>query len=84
MPEPSEAQPEEGSIDALLAEAAGADQAQPEQTEPQPQTDEPETMVLPVNLLAYRYRNLRVVVFAAGDEDYGNAYDGVSIDLVRD
>ena len=83
MPEPSEAQPEEGSIDALLAEAAGADQAQPEQTEPQPPTNEPETMVLPVNLLAYRYRNLRVVVFAAGDEDYGNAYDGVSIELVR-
>ncbi|MEC7521358.1 MAG: hypothetical protein VYE22_15885 [Myxococcota bacterium] len=84
MPEQTEEAPEEGSLDALLAEAAGADQQQQQQpVEPQ-QTDEPETMVLPVNLLAYRYRNLRVVVFAAGEDDYGNAYDGLFIERIRD
>jgi hypothetical protein len=42
------------------------------------------SLVLPIGLRALQIRNVRVVIFAAGDEDYGEAYDGFYIERVRD
>ncbi len=74
-------------FNALLNQAAGGDE-----TEPAPEPDEgqaaleveTETLVVPIGLIAYRYRNLRITVLAAGAEDYGEAYDGIIIERVRD
>ena len=67
-------------IDELLEQAAGDEEVAP--TEPTTPTEptEVETLVLPISLLSYRYRNLRIVFFAAGDDDYAEAYDGVFIE----
>ena len=55
--------------------------AQPESApEPDP---EPETMVMPIALQGYRVGPVRIVIFAAGEEDYGRAYDGLSIEWLR-
>lgn len=67
---------EQGSLDALLDEAGGAEQQQQQQ-----QRVETETTVFPIHLVAYLYNNLRVSVFAAGEGDYGEAYDGVVIEI---
>lgn len=79
---------DDSGIDALLREAAGgapeeapARQATPT---PPPATPEPETLVLPINLMAFSHRNLRVVVFAAADNDYELGYDGIFLERVRD
>ncbi len=75
------------SLEALLAAAAGVE----ETTEGSEVTEElvPDesatmTMVLPIGLRAAQIRNVRVVVFAAGDEDYGDGYDGFYVELARD
>ncbi|MCB9591530.1 MAG: hypothetical protein H6719_02250 [Sandaracinaceae bacterium] len=71
-------------FDQLLNEAAGADATNPPPpTETTPQDTEVE-LVLPIGLIAYRFRNLQITVLAAGDEDYGEAFDGVIIERVRD
>ncbi|MCC6873652.1 MAG: hypothetical protein IT378_05015 [Sandaracinaceae bacterium] len=84
------AQPEQpqgdNPIDQLLREAAGGQEVAPTPTpapEPTPPPANVETLVLPVGLMALSLRNLRLVVFAAGDEDYGNAYDGLFIELAQ-
>jgi PAS domain-containing protein len=69
---------EQGSLDALLDEAAGAEQPQQPQ---QPQRAETEETVFPIHLVAYLFNNLRVSVFAAGEGDYGEGYDGVVIEI---
>lgn len=93
-PEATEETPEEtqsatgdSNLDELLAEAAGTpeEQAQePVEAQPQQVQPEPETLVLPVSLMAFRHRNLRVVVFAAGEEDYEHGYDGIFLERIRD
>jgi hypothetical protein len=82
-----QAAPQEGSIDSLLEQAIGgtgeapaAEQA-PQQVEPPPDTS---TLVLPIGIRALSRGNTRIVIFAAGDEDYGDAYDGFYIERVRD
>ncbi len=73
-------------IDQLLRQASG-DEATPEPTptptpEPTPMpTAEPEEMVLPIALQGFTAGGLRIVLFAAGDEDYGSAYDGLFIEF---
>jgi hypothetical protein len=42
------------------------------------------SLVLPMGLRALQRGSVRIVVFAAGDEDYGEAYDGFYIERVRD
>jgi hypothetical protein len=82
--ETPEAQPEDpDSLEALLAAAAGVDTTQPEVTEEVVPEDSGVTMVLPIGLRALELRNIRVVVFAAGEEDYGDGYDGFYIELAR-
>jgi hypothetical protein len=77
--------PADDSLEALLAAAAGVDTTQtPEVTEEVPSDDSAMTMVLPIGLRALQLRNVRVVVFAAGEEDYGDGYDGFYIELARD
>jgi len=95
-PQQAQAQPEEpqgeggegdgSGLDELLREAAGTpeEQAQEQQTEPAPVEAEPETLVLPISLMAFQHRNMRVVVFAAGDEDYDHGYDGIFLERIRD
>ena len=78
--------PEEGSIDQLLEQAAGGGFGGGESTEtttPE-ETVAAETLVLPFGLRAMQRGNVRVVVFAAGDEDYGEAYDGFYVEIARD
>ncbi len=71
-------------LDALLAAAAGVDENQNQNTEPEQvtaaQQEEPETMVLPIALQGFSAGGLRIVLFAAGEEDYGAAYDGLFIE----
>jgi hypothetical protein len=75
----------EGGLDALLAAAAGVEEGQGQNTETDPVQvaqgqGEPETMVLPIALQGFSAGGLRVVLFAAGEEDYGAAYDGLFIE----
>lgn len=74
--QPAEEQPEAGSVNALLDEAGGGQQQQQQQ-----QQHDTETQVFPIHLIAYRYNNLQVSVFAAGEEDYGQAFDGIIIEI---
>lgn len=81
--EETEGEPSE--LDLLLAEAANVDVNEGEQTnEPPPEPvaePEPEVIVPPTNLLSREIRNVRMVVFAAGAEDYGTAFDGLFVEL---
>jgi hypothetical protein len=74
-------------LDDLLSGASGIENPVPVEPEPEPEVvapEEPEELVLPVNLLAARFRNLRVVVFAAGEGDYGSGFDGLLVEIDRD
>ncbi len=73
----------EASLEELLAAAAGTETQTEEQVEVAPE-DTGETMVLPVGLHAIQLRNVRLVVFAAGEGDYGDGFDGFYIERVRD
>lgn len=69
---------ERSEIDSLLEGAAGP-------AEPDPQTAEPETqapaeLVLPIGILSYRHGGQNVIIFGAGDDDYGEAFDGIIIE----
>lgn len=78
-----------GGLDTLLEEAIGggagggegAPPADVQAAEPPPDT---ESLVLPIGLRALQRGNVRIVVFAAGEEDYGEAYDGFYIERVRE
>lgn len=86
-PAPAGAQKQDGSIDDLLDDAMGNQQQPPpdQQPPPEPPPDaQGETLVLPMGLLAWQYRNLRVVVFAAAADDYEQGYDGIFIERIRD
>jgi hypothetical protein len=81
----SEEPPADDSLEALLAAAAGVEATETtETTEEVVQDDSAMTMVLPIGLRALQLRNVRVVVFAAGEEDYGDGYDGFYIERARD
>jgi hypothetical protein len=71
------------SLEALLAAAAGVDDGPAEQVEVAPE-DSGQTLVLPVGLHAIQLRNVRLVVFAAGEGDYGDGFDGFYVERVRD
>ncbi|AKF06902.1 hypothetical protein DB32_004051 [Sandaracinus amylolyticus] len=75
----------DGSIDQLLEQAVGGG-AQGEQPQALPEEPPPDTsaLVLPIGLRGLQRGNVRMVVFAAGDEDYAEAYDGFYIELARD
>jgi hypothetical protein len=78
-----------GELDALLSQAAGVRAPAPEEPAPEapavdmsaPATDEP--AVPPRAVRIYRRGDVRLVVFAASDEDYGLAYDGLFVERVR-
>lgn len=84
-----EAQPPEGGggLDSLLEQAVGGG-GTGEAPPPEQQVEEPPpdaaSLVLPLGLRALQRGNVRIVVFAAGDEDYGEAYDGFYIERARD
>ncbi|MCU0675823.1 MAG: hypothetical protein MUE69_23895, partial [Myxococcota bacterium] len=71
-PDPGASQlPGEVSAGGVIAEAA-----------PTELVDAPTgELVLPIALQGLRIENLRVVVFAAADEDTGAAYDGIFLEL---
>ncbi len=79
-----------GGIDALLEQAVGGGAVEgPSTTDPAgaAETSEAgagEALVLPIALRALQRGNVRMVLFAAGDEDYGAGYDGFYIERVRD
>lgn len=79
----SAASADDQSLEALLAAAAGGDEQPSEQVEVAPE-DTGVTMVLPVGLHAVQIRNVRMVVFAAGEGDYGDGFDGFYVERVRD
>ncbi len=86
---PSEGAAAEGgdaSLEELLAAAAGVDATEgtEEQTVEVAPEDTGETMVLPVGLYAIQLRNVRLVVFAAGEGDYGEGFDGFYVERARD
>jgi uncharacterized membrane protein YgcG len=71
-------------IDRLLEEAIGGSsgEAQPPPETPAPSGSEA-SLVLPIGLRALLLRNVRIVIFAASDEDYSEAYDGFYIERVH-
>jgi hypothetical protein len=84
-----EATPSAGTsaIDELLAAAAGSDGsiADPGAGVAAEDTVAAEAAVVFPNVLrAIQRGNVRIVVFAAGDEDYGEAYDGFFVERVRE
>lgn len=88
---PDEAQPpvvqpaqKQEDLDELLSGVVNEPDEPPAEPEPTPVVEEPvETMVLPIGLLSWEYRNLRVVVFAASPDDYEQGYDGIFIERIR-
>ena len=86
-PAGGQTQPGGGGLDTLLEQAVGSPEQAPAGEQPA-QTEEPPpdmaSLVLPMGLRALQRGNVRIVVFAAGDEDYGEAYDGFYIERVRD
>lgn len=80
----SEGGESEGSgLDQLMERVVGEDGEDPPPEEtPPPEAVEPEAMVLPIALQGFTVGNTRIVIFAAGDEDYGSAYDGLFIEYV--
>lgn len=67
-------------LDSLLEAAGGGDpNAQPD-PQPQPEVAPAINIVLPIGLMSFRIRNLRVVVFGAGAEDYEQGFDGIIIE----
>ena len=84
-PAPAPAAQKQDDIDDLLGGAIGGEEATPEPTPPAEVTPEPaETMVLPIGLISWQFRNLRVVIFAASPDDYEQGYDGLFIERIRD
>jgi len=76
---------ETSEIDALLAAAAGGTTPPPDGERPPGGEEEAAPlMTFPIALRAISVRNVQVVVFAAGDDDYGEAYDGFYIEVARD
>ena len=71
-------------IDSISAtESAASETAVEADIEVAPE-DTGETMVLPVGLHSIQLRNVRLVVFAAGEGDYGDGFDGFYVERVRD
>jgi hypothetical protein len=78
------------AIDELLAAAAGSDESGAAGDTAVAVDDAASagaaeaTVVFPNVLRAIQRGNVRIVVFAAGDEDYGDAYDGFFVERVRE
>lgn len=73
------------SLEALLAAAAGVDSGTPDEAAVEVAPgDSGAEMVLPVGLYAWQLRNVRIVVFAAGEGDYGDGFDGFYVERARD
>jgi hypothetical protein len=71
------------TLEQLMSGAVGEQQSGTEQQTEQ-QTEEAQTVVYPLGLRALQRGSTRIVVFAAGDGDYGDAYDGFFVERVRD
>jgi hypothetical protein len=71
------------TLEQLMTGAVGEAQTGTEQQTEQ-QTEETQTVVYPLGLRALQRGNTRIVIFAAGDGDYGDAYDGFFVERVRD
>jgi hypothetical protein len=87
-PEPTAAQgdgaaSEDATLEQLMSGAAGEEQVAAEQSTTE-QADDTQTVVYPLGLRALQRGNTRIVIFAAGDGDYGDAYDGFFVERVRD
>lgn len=80
-----ESAPQEGGIDELLSQAVGDESgeagAPTAEEEPPPDIS---ALTLPIGLRGVQRGNVRMVVFAAGDEDYAEGYDGFYIEVARD
>lgn len=68
------------SLESLLDAAGGADETPTPAPRPRPETQEPVNIVLPIGLISFRIRSMRVVVFGAGEEDYEQGFDGIIIE----
>ncbi|RLB55014.1 MAG: hypothetical protein DRJ42_07430 [Deltaproteobacteria bacterium] len=80
---PQETPQEGGGLDDLLSAASGTDGTTGQDgADPVAQAqDQPEEMVLPIALQGFSAGGLRIALFAAGEEDYGMAYDGLFIEF---
>lgn len=82
---PQESAPQEGGIDDLLSQAVGGESGEAGaptlEEEPPPDMS---ALTLPIGLRGVQRGNVRMVVFAAGDEDYAEGYDGFYIEVARD
>lgn len=84
---PSGEQPAGGggdpSLEQLMSGAVGEEQTAT-QTEEQVTEETQQSVVYPLGLRALQRGTTRIVIFAAGDGDYGDAYDGFFVERVRD
>lgn len=77
-------QPDPGASAIPGEDTGDAPTQAPEQAETTEAPESEGTMVLPLALQGLQIRNIRVVVFAAADDDEGPAYDGLFLELVED
>jgi hypothetical protein len=80
---PSEGGEGDATLEQLMTGAVGGEQQTTEQSTEQT-TEEQQTVVYPLGLRALQRGTTRIVIFAAGDGDYGDAYDGFFVERVRD
>ncbi len=71
-------------IDELLSQAVGPDAQSGTPTMEEEPPPDISALTLPIGLRAAQRGNVRMVVFAAGDEDYAEGYDGFYIEIARD
>ncbi len=73
----------DASLEQLMTGAVGEEHTATEQTTEQT-TETTQEVVYPLGLRALQRGTTRIVIFAAGDGDYGDAYDGFFVERVRD
>lgn len=71
------------TLEQLMTGAVGEEQGQSVEQQGE-SVEETQTVVYPLGLRALQRGNTRIVIFAAGDGDYGDAYDGFFVERVRD
>ncbi len=74
------------TLEQLMSGAVGGEEPQqtPDATGGAGGAEETQTLIYPLGLRALQRGSTRIVIFAAGDGDYGDAFDGFFVERARD
>ncbi len=85
QPAGGEAPAVDPTLEQLMSGAVGEEGGTEGETTTEGTTEESQqTLVYPLGLRALQRGTTRIVIFAAGDGDYGDAYDGFFVERIRD